>query len=303
MLEQNNEAAKEKQKALAEKNHFINETELHELSKAYPFYGYIKIYISGLEPFVMFSNNDDFVAKTYFWRGIDAYETTSLKIWTALARSASTIIDVGAYTGLYSLAAAKSNKNASIFAFEALDRAYFRLLINKQVNAIPKLKIYHKAISNTDGELVFYIYKEENILTTGSSLLRKDAKKNICEKKKVNTMSLDSWLATSSQSHVDLLKIDAEGAEHLVLQGAQHAIKTHCPDILVEILNSADLQAIQKAVDSQPYSFFRIDDITGSIEEMTSPQPSTGMHNLNTLISCKSKDHLLQLVTDFSKTL
>lgn len=301
MLEKINEGAKEKQNALVKKARFISEIELHQLSKAYPFYGYIKIDISGLEPFVMFSNNDDFVAKAYFWRGIDAYETTSLKIWTALARTASTIIDVGAYTGIYSLAAAKANNQASIFAFEALDRAYFRLLINKQVNAFPKLKIYHKALSNMDGELLFYTYREEDILTTGSSLLMKNM--NVCEKKRVNTISLDCWLAENFQSKVDLLKIDAEGAEHLVLQGAQQTIKTHCPDILVEILKSADLEAIRQAVGSQPYSFFHIDDATGAIEEMKYPQPSTGMHNLNTLISCKSKHQLLHLITDFSKSM
>jgi len=87
----------------------LTNSEIHNKSKQFPYFGYINISIANCKnDFVMFSNNDEYVARNYFWNGADAFEATSLNLWCHLAKSAKGIIDIGSYTGIYSLAAASS---------------------------------------------------------------------------------------------------------------------------------------------------------------------------------------------------
>lgn len=287
-----NQIAREYKKELTESKAIINDKMLLDLSKTHPFYGYVDITIAGTEPFVMFSNNDDVVARSYFWRGADAYEPMSLKLWVALAKTSPVILDIGSYTGVYSLAASRSNSKAKIFAFEALDRIYSRLLINRHANTIGNLQSFNYAVSNHEGEAEFNIYSGESILVTGSSLVDKATHREVYEKKKVKSIILDSFLKGFELGKVKLIKIDAEGAEHLVLEGLKTVIKQDCPDILIELLINADLKNVTEILSCHPYRFYEIDDVDGTIKSIPALKSATGMHNLNTLISCKSEDEI-----------
>jgi FkbM family methyltransferase len=284
-----NQIAREHKKKLIKSKVIVDDDMLHEISKSHPFYGYIDIEIDGIKPFVMFSNNDDLVARSYFWRGSNAYEPISLKLWVALAKKSPVILDVGSYTGVYSLAASRSNSKSKIFAFEALDRVYSRLLINQQVNQIGNLQTFNYAVSNNEDETSFNVYSGESILVTGSSLVDKAIKREIYERKKVKNIIPDNFLNSFQLGKVRLMKIDAEGAEHLVLDGSKQIIKRDCPDILIELLKGADLESIEKILSCHPYKFYQIDDVAGIIESIPTLKVATGMNNLNTLVSCKSE--------------
>lgn len=104
------------------------------LKTEYPYYGYIDVKVEGAPPFVMFSNNDDRVAQTYFWFGPNAFESLSLRIWRELARRSDRIFDVGAFTGLYALTAASANEDARVCCFEPVKRIFGRLLVNLEAN-------------------------------------------------------------------------------------------------------------------------------------------------------------------------
>ena len=85
------------------------------LIKKFPYFGCIGVSINDLPTFNMFSNNDDTVAKAYYWGGKDSYEATTLKIWTKLSVKSRTTFDIGSYTGLFALSAAVSNPKSKIF--------------------------------------------------------------------------------------------------------------------------------------------------------------------------------------------
>jgi len=111
-----------------------------------PYFGYIDIEVCNLK-FKMFSNNDDFVAKHYYWNGADSYEGYSTYIWYKLAKKSMNTLDIGSYTGVYSLIASKSNPETKVFAFEALDRVFSRLVINKVSNKCANMTCIFNAIS------------------------------------------------------------------------------------------------------------------------------------------------------------
>jgi FkbM family methyltransferase len=257
------------------------------LGKTAPFFGYVEVETAGTAPILMFSNNDDFVAQHYFWGGPDAYEPLSVRLWAALAVTSAGIVDVGAYTGLYSLIAAKRNRKAKVFAFEALDRVFFRLKVNQAVNVLPNIRAFNVAVTETDGTVDLHIYSGESILVTGSSLVAGVTDRQVHEIRAVSSVRLDSLVAVGTLPRIDLMKVDAEGAEHQVLRGAMGAIARHKPDILCELLPTAAIAEIDSALTQLGYRYIQIDDQNMSLRSLPCLEASTGMHNLNALFTVK----------------
>lgn len=268
------------------------------LSKTAPYFGYVNIEICDCPPFVMFSNNDDFVAKNYFWNGADAYEPMSLKLWLALAKSSAFIFDIGAYTGLYSLSAASQNRKCKIFAFEALDTIYSRTLINKAANNLANINIYHAAVSDNEGTVDFNIYAGDDVLSSGSSICDKQHGRSVFHTKSVRAVKLDQLMDELNLSRVDLIKIDAEGAEHLIFKGAESTLGKHTPDILCEFLEGAETKELEKMLSDMGYRFFSIDEKKMSVDLTDGIVIGSDMNTLNTLITMKTADQISTLLSD-----
>ena len=269
-----------------------------ELRKVAPFFGYVDIEIGGVSTFAMLSSNDDFVAERYFWLGKDAYEPMSLRIWNALARKSAFICDIGSYTGVFSLSAACANRRSKVFAFEALDRVYFRLVLNKSVNSLGNLSTFHLAMSETPGEQELNVYSGEGILVTASSLREKATQREVIERKRVKTHSLDALVDDGSVPGVSLLKIDAEGAEHLVLRGAARALEKHKPDVVCELIPGAQTEEIERRFRDMGYRFLAIDEARMELRPLDSLAVSKGEDDRNTLFTTRPDAELRRLVDD-----
>ena len=259
-------------------------------SKA-PFFGFIDIEIEDIL-FSMFSNNDDFVAKSYFWNGKNAYESTSLRIWSALAKKSSHIIDIGSYSGVYSLAAAQSNKKSKIYAVEALDRVYSRLIINKKANEASNLRCFNIAMSNKNGEIELHVYSGEDILVSGSTTIAESTTRQPCDKRLVKSVTLDQFIADQSIPRVELLKIDAEGAEHHILSGGGSILRNSKPDIICELLPSSCIEEIQTQLRSIGYRYYKISESSSTLVEHEIPPASVEPPDFNILITAKSEQEL-----------
>jgi methylase of polypeptide subunit release factors len=114
----------------------VHDRGLREIKREYPYLGYVDVEVEGVPPFLMFSTNDDQVAQTYFWHGPDAFESLSLRLWRELARHSGSVLDVGAFTGVYSLTAARANPEAEVYCFEPVKRTFGRLVINLKANRL-----------------------------------------------------------------------------------------------------------------------------------------------------------------------
>lgn len=263
--------------------------------KEYPYFGYIDINIFNLPPFTMFSNNDCYVSQKYFWLGDNAYERHSLAIWSALAKKSPLTLDIGAYTGVYAIAAAIANPRSKIYAFEALDRNYFRLIVNKKVNALGNLEVINSAVSDIDGDIILNIYSGDSVLVTASSLIDKPSGRSVFLKKTISSISIDNY-SINFKNQVGLIKIDTEGAEHLVFAGMKKMLLKSTPDILVEILKDSKILLIEKLIKDIPYNFYQINDFTQEIIKIDNLNSAKDMGNLNTLISLKDINELKNLL-------
>lgn len=132
-------------------------------------------------------------------------------------------LDIGANIGIYSFHFKKSFK--SIDAFEPLTEISYRLKYFQN----PSLKVHNCALSNKRGEFQIYIpYLSGKALASLASLEKRDGD---CEVRTVKVDKIDNY----DFDDVDLIKIDVEGHEEYVIEGALNVIKTNMPILIVEI--------------------------------------------------------------------
>ncbi len=133
------------------------------------------------------------------------------------AASGSVFIDIGAYTGVYSLLAARRFKN--VVAFEPNPRTADILQTNIDLNGTGNIDLRRVAIGEKDGHTVLHEGIFSSTYTTnGNSLLAKPEGLQI----DVEEAKLDSLM--SGYESVELIKVDVEGAEVAVLKGMQNLL-------------------------------------------------------------------------------
>ncbi len=137
------------------------------------------------------------------------------------AQNIKTVFDVGANVGDWSLIAGAGLSDADIHAFELSDTTFLEL---KRAADRHGFKANNFGLSDQDAEIVYKNYGDGSTLNTivaGADF--HDA--NIpAQEKRARVMRGDDYCATNGIDHIDFLKIDVEGAEHLVLDGFKNML-------------------------------------------------------------------------------
>lgn len=123
------------------------------------------------------------------------------------------VLDVGANVGHVTAAYRRAFPRAHIVAFEAAPAAARDL--RARVAGDARTEVVEAAVAAEDGvEATFHVTP-----LVGTSSLRRPLGET-SEELRVTTCSLDAWCARAGIDHVDVLKVDVEGAELEVLAGA-----------------------------------------------------------------------------------
>lgn len=148
------------------------------------------------------------------------------------------ILDIGACHGVYSIELTKNNKFNHAYAFEA-NKIYSRIIgINTILNnVVDKVDIINTYISNKNDKINYNGWSNNNENIDTSALAsecyeRTSYDNNYDQFKEVSTRTIDSY----NLSNIGFIKIDVEGHELEVLQGAlKTIILNDYPPILFEI--------------------------------------------------------------------
>jgi FkbM family methyltransferase len=148
------------------------------------------------------------------------------------------MIDIGANDGLFTIfAASKVGKQGRVLAFEPSRREFGRLQSNIQMNHLENVIAISKAASNEIGfaqlKISEYGHEGQNTLGDFVGNVRQSGVQT------VETCCLDMVPEVRTLQRLDLIKIDVEGAEHKVLEGAQGVIQNFKPIILLELMDKA----------------------------------------------------------------
>lgn len=148
------------------------------------------------------------------------------------------ILDIGAYTGVYTIALARFPfPRLTVHAFEPQREIFDMLSATVELNGLDNVRCHHKAVSEESGRLIrFQAVDYDAPANFGSveiepvALPDFDGRRLAHRTEEVETLSIDDL----GLGKVRLVKIDAEGMEHKVLAGASATIRRCRPLIFVE---------------------------------------------------------------------
>ena len=178
---------------------------------------------------------------------LNDFEYEELAFIKQLLKEDDIVIDIGANIGLYSLLCSDYiGNNGVVYAFEAMDSTCQQLQENIVINDINNIVINNVAVSNWSNEKLT-MYKHPNGYDAFDSLVA--PLMETAAKITVSTISLDDFIAQDNvdESIIKLVKIDVEGWEFNVLQGAKKLIEKQLPiAFLVEFSKSDNAENISK---------------------------------------------------------
>lgn len=157
----------------------------------------------------------------------NGYERDSLMVWSKMIKRGTVALDIGAYTGLFSIIAAM--RGAKVTALEPMPANRWRLRVNAARNKV-KVDVLSAAASDYEGPATLN-YNPLVPLTTGASLEEKIH--NHTAGIVINCIMIDSL----DLENVGAIKIDVERHEPCVIRGAMKTIEQYRPPLLVETLD------------------------------------------------------------------
>jgi FkbM family methyltransferase len=154
----------------------------------------------------------------------ELWQNPSARIYEMLPyiKAGDIIVDVGANVGTTVIPSAMAvGDSGTVLAFEAHPKTFQYLESNVKLNNLTNVKLFHNALGEKKGKVTF----SDNDADDQNSVIF-----NSNSGISVDVTVLDDF--TEDFEKIDLLKIDVEGYELFVLQGAEETLqKTKCINI------------------------------------------------------------------------
>jgi FkbM family methyltransferase len=162
------------------------------------------------------------------WGG--EYEPGVKRCLRALLRPGDTFVDVGAHIGFFSLIASSAVGPAGkVYAFEADHNLFEKLQMN--ATDYPWLRPYWRAVWRQSGSVAFSNPHQKGESGWGKLAAVRDEGHCVS----VEATSLDDWHQNLGFPAIRAIKIDAEGSEPFILEGAGRLIAKTRPFLVVEL--------------------------------------------------------------------
>jgi FkbM family methyltransferase len=141
------------------------------------------------------------------------------KLWDLPIR---TFFDIGANVGQTSSLALSCFLDATVFAIEPDPLTFSKLTQNLGVR--PRLATFNVAMSNVTGTVPFFRYTSSTLSSLTPNAQYPMRRGVIPQEIIVDCVTLDHFCQSNALQMIDVLKIDTEGYDLFVLQGAQQLL-------------------------------------------------------------------------------
>lgn len=157
----------------------------------------------------------------------------------------SVILDVGAAAGHFAIPAGATFPRSTIHAFEPSERQRILLQRNVQLNRVTNVVVESRGLWKTSDTLAFRTNGAESSFASVSRFRGK-----LPFREMVPVISLDEWIREKRLDRVDLIKMDAEGAEIEVLEGATETLAAAHPRMMIQAYHLRDgVRTFQKCAE------------------------------------------------------
>lgn len=157
------------------------------------------------------------------------------------------VVDVGASFGNYALPMAKQvSDEGAIYAFEPDDRSRELLKRGKQKNGFGQLKIFSRGLGSTIGTASFTVAKTPELNHIDDE-----------GKEEIPITTMNAWWAYAGKPEIDMIKVDVNGMETDVWEGAMDMLEATRPILCIATSESkSDLEVLYEKAQAINYSLF-----------------------------------------------
>jgi len=161
------------------------------------------------------------------------FDGPDVKFLERFLEEATTVIDIGAHLGFYTLLMSSMvGTQGHVLAFEPSPREFRHLKTHIRINERTNVRAENVAMADRSGRMELFV--ADVPWTTGNSL--RPPRADRVHPVTVPVVTLDEYLSEKDIQEVDLIKLDAEGAELKILRGAVGLLsRSRRPLILCEI--------------------------------------------------------------------
>lgn len=145
-----------------------------------------------------------------------------------ISKTDDVMIDVGAHIGIYSIPIAiQVGESGKVLAFEPNPKNAMILRKNIELNKLKNIIMFEKAVSNKNQTSNLALSDDPML----SMIVDNAEEKNV----EIECVTLDSIYEKLKLEKIDWLKIDAEGSEIKVIEGAKSLLEKFHPKIIIEV--------------------------------------------------------------------
>lgn len=163
------------------------------------------------------------------WREA-CYEPALSALFRQVLCSGDTFFDIGANIGYFTLLGASSvGPGGHVHSFEPNPGVFDELKRNVALNRFTQVTHNNVAVSDCAGNVQLYFAPE---MDSGLASMRQTSEL-LTQMQTVRAITLDEYVAQHAVGKIRAMKLDVEGAELMVLQGAQNLLaSTDKPDLI-----------------------------------------------------------------------
>lgn len=204
------------------------------------------------------------------------FETGTTEAMIAMLREDDVFVDIGANIGWYTLIASRHARRTRCHAFEPVPFIFAKARRNWQINDFDNdVRFNNMALGKEEaGELTIHTFEGLYHGHSSASTLDRDDYQTWV----VPSTTLDRYVQEQGLDRVDIIKMDTEGGEMNVLQGAIETLSRPIPPVWIIEMNAETsrsfghdpaelLDFLQSRAD---YRFFKVKRGWDEIVEMTS---------------------------------
>ena len=181
--------------------------------------------------FKVYYRKGDMRAASNMALGLGSYERPERIALQQILTDETVIFDIGANCGWFGLELASRLNAAQLYCFEPCPKTYTQLTKNIELNNFQNIEAYNFGFSDENGS--FEIFFDERDSAVAS--LRNTHEYEERSKVSVEMRRIDDFSETHSLN-ADFIKADVEGAELLVLKGAENTLINSKPIIFLEMV-------------------------------------------------------------------
>ncbi|GIW05600.1 MAG: hypothetical protein KatS3mg060_0405 [Dehalococcoidia bacterium] len=142
-------------------------------------------------------------------------------------------VDVGSNIGLIAMAVARSCPSSVVHCFEPSPQPYEYCVRSVQRNGLSdRVVVNNCALYESRGRLPFVLHEQHR--SVGNGLRDTGRGGRIVDVVEVETITLDEYADEKGLERIDVVKVDAEGAELAILRGSERVINELRPVIIFE---------------------------------------------------------------------